>query len=592
MKLKFFVLALLGLTELCAESLVYQKAVAQFGVPMQGPHMKALPQANPDAPKGGTIRIAQMGTFDTIFPYPFKGIPCAGNGITDEPMVYEKLMFQQVGEPHTLYAWVAEGVAIDPENRWVEFKLNSQAKWADGKPLTTADVAFSIQALKEQGRPIFRNHLKPVRKVEIQSPQIIRIYIDPTPDPLNEGKQIYSKESLLILCRLTILPKHILEGKKFDDMAQQVVIGSGPYELTDVKMGASVTFKRRKNYWGENLPVNIGRSNFDEVKFVYFRDPQIAFEALKAGDVDFMVEEDVNRRKSGYNFDAFRSGQIVLSALSGAGAPPTRGFVMNTRQDKLKSLPLRKALTLALDYGWFQKNLYETNYRRSKSFFGNGAFADQSRQTAREARLNVKDPQKRKRLVIKLLEEAGYKMIGGQCLDMQTKKPLTFDLIIENNDSQKEAVAYARMLRKGYGIQLNIRKLDSAQFWHRVMDFDFEIVAIKWLGMSSPGTEQINRWTSESADRKGSLNWAGVCNSGVDEAVKALLAAKSLEQQTAATQAIDRLLRKGYYIVPLGYDEKRYVLHRSRLHYPKTAYAQKVLLEKSFWWDETVTKIK
>lgn len=588
-----YIVFLCGLLLSChtgAKSVTYQPAVASNTRPLLGADAKALPQSNPRATKGGEVRIAHIGTFDTIFPFPFKGIPCQGNGITDEAMVFEKLMYRQPGEPFTYYAWLAEGVAVDQEHKWIEFKLNPKAMWADGKPLTAEDVAFSITALKEQSRPIYKNHLKQVSKVEVKSSQVVRVYVDPIPDPIHEGKTVFARETLLVLCGLPVLPKHILHNRSFDELSQQNVIGSGPYEITDVQMGASVTYARRQNYWGTNLLVNKGRHNFDKVKFVYFRDPHIAFEALKAGEVDWMLEEDVSRRKNGHHFDALKSGKVILSALTAYEAPPMRGFVMNTRRSQFENLALRQALTFALDFDWLKKNLYDKHTRRSRSFFGNGVFADKSKETARASRLHIRDQMQRKKRVLELLQKAGYRVTNGVCVHTQIQKPLRLDLLIENNDSQKEAIAYARMLLKGYGIQLTIRKLDTAQFWHRVMDFDFEMVAIKWLGITSPGVEQRNRWTTESASRKGSLNWAGVQDQHVDVAVNQLLTSKTLDEQASATRSIDKHLRKGYYVIPLGYDSKRFVLHRSRLRYPETDYGQKVILEKSFWWDDTVKK--
>lgn len=584
----------------------YQSALALNARPKLGANFTHLPQANPHAVKGGSMKMGVIGTFDAIFPYPFKGIPCYGNGITDEAMVYEKLMFRQQGEPFTLYAWLAEGVKIDPEYKWIEFKINSHAKWADGKPVTAEDLIFTVDALKEQSRPIFKNILKPVEKVEKISQNVVRIYVAPTAHPIEVDKKVYSKEQILVLCNLPVLPKHLLEGKKFDDLAQEKILGSGPYEIEDVKMGASVTYRLRKDYWGASLPINVGRHNVEKIKYIYFRDPNVTFEALKAGEIDIMNEDDATRRKAGYVFDRFKSGDVVLSILMGNETPGINGFIMNTRQQPLDRLALRKALTFALDFQWLNKNLYDTKYKRSLSFFGKEPFAategtlsegekkifaelkvDQKISSGKLPEVSIDQSKKRRTYVMALLKEAGFTIKNGKCVDVKTNKTLEIDILVENNNTQKEVVAYARQLKQNYGIILNIRKMDTAQFWQRVMSFDFPMVSLQWSGLSSPGIEQKNRWTQESVDRKGSLNWAGVRDPNVDLAINHLLVATSLEEQAAATKVIDRLLRWGYYIVPLGGDVHQYALHAARLKYPENVFARKVVLAKSFWWDKT-----
>lgn len=580
-------------------------ALSLYAPPKLDPSFSSLPQANPDAPKGGKMNVGVLGTFDSIFPFPFKGIPCLGNGITDEAMVYEKLMYRQAGEPMAYYAWLAESVTLDHEYKWIEFNLNKNARWADGNPVTAKDVEFTMHLLKEQSRPIFKNLLKIVERMEILNPRKIRIYVSPSPDPLNPERNIYSREQILILCGIPVLPRHILEGKKLEDLAQEKILGSGPYEIDSVQMGSSVTYKKRANYWGKNLPVSVGRYNFDIVKFTYFRDPNAMFEAMKAGQIDVMLEEDAKRRNRGYNFDKYRKKEVVLSELKASDTLPIKGFIFNTRHQYLANKLLRKALILAMDYDWINKNLFHGRYLRTTSFFGGGKFSaqkgallDKEKAILQDLQVSsaiqkgklpmtmIKNHQKRKARVLQLLQKAGYVIKNGRCVHVDSNKPLTISLIIENNDTQKEVIAYARQLQKDYGIQLDIRKLDTSQFWNRVLNFDFEVVSLKWMGMSSPGVEQRNRWTTESAERQGSLNWVGVKDKNIDKAITHLLSVKSFDDQVAASRVIDRLLQWGYYVIPLGVDQYHYYLHTDRIAYPEK-YGKKIVLEKSFWWDKT-----
>lgn len=568
-----------------------------------------LPSANPDIkPKyETTLRLIVVGNaFDSIFPFANKGIPAFGNGITDEPMVFEKLMYRNPHEPFTSYAWLASHAEVAPDNSWVRFYIHPQATWADGTPVTAHDVAFSLEILRTQGRMIFRNLYKHVDRVVVENDKTAKFVLMPVDHPLKKGEKYFSREKACLLGSMTVLPKHIIGDRKLEDIIHEKLIGSGPYAYGEVVDGRSIEYVRRKDYWGDKAGIMIakGRFNFGKVVFKYFREANVAFEGLKTGEGDMLVEDNTRRRRKGYTFDRFTKGEVKLTMKETHNAKSMKGFVMNTKVPPFDNRQFRKAMLLAIDHKWLLKTIYAGEAEIADSYFMNSEFSARAKNASETfalenklhegdkitkpeqfPKVHTKDVRKRHKRVLKLLKRAGWVVRNGVCVNEKTGKPLELTVLLEGDDSKPEAIAFARNLR-AFGIKLNIQSNDSAQYWRRVLKFDYPMVAIKWLGTSSPGVEQRNRWTSESAENHGTLNFARVSSEHVDKAVNALLSATSYEEQLAATRALDRKLLWRYLVVPTGHESMSAILHDANLTFYDNEGSKK-LPEKSFWWDKT-----
>ncbi|USO01118.1 MAG: ABC transporter substrate-binding protein [Alphaproteobacteria bacterium] len=577
----------------------YLTLMASPQIPASATH---LPAANPHASMGRDTHLRTIvigNAFDCLFPFANKGIPACGNGITDEPLVFERLMYRNPDEPFTFYPWLASYVEVAPDNSWVRFSLNPQATWADGKPVSAEDVAFTCEVLRTQGRIIFRNLYASVARIVVENPHTVRFVMKACDHPTEKGKTYYSRENIMVLAGMTVLPKHVIGPRHLDEIVQEKLPGSGPYAYGMVVNGRRISYVRRSDYWGDRARLMIakGRYNFQKLTFTYFREANVGFEGLKAGEGDFFIEENIRRRLRGYTFDRFTRGDVTLTCASNVQPKSMLGFVMNTRQFPFDNYHFRKAMVLACDWGWIAHNLYGGAYVRANSYFmhtdfsacaGDTLVAGSSvAQVKKAPPLHIKNPRRRHQRVIRLLKRAGWIIKNGICVSEKTGVPLEMSLLLEGDEHKPEAIAYARNL-KAFGITLTIHRKDSAQYWRKVLAFDYQMTAFRWTGSQSPGAEQRNRWTTESADIKGSLNFAQVRDGQVDQAVRLLLGSQTYEEQRSAAQMLDHRLLSLYLVVPLGHPAQTCALHASNLTFLTKSDRLKIP-EKSFWWDQTAS---
>lgn len=545
--------------------------------------------AAPNALKGGTLRQGQIGSFDSLNPFSIRGN--AARNIRER--VFESLLDRHYDEPFALYGLLAESLTTAPDRSSATFKLRREAKFADGKPLTAADVAFTINLLKEKGRPNHRYYYGKIAKVETPDKHTVTLRFAGSPP---------DRELPLIIGLMPIVPKHIYENRDIQSASLELPVGSGPYEVVELTPGAQVKFSKVETYWGAKLPHNKGRHNFDAITEDYFRDESAAFEAFKAGDLDIWFESNPQRWQSGYTFPAATDGRIVKKTVQLGTPSGLKAFVLNTRRDALKNIKLRQALDLAFDFEWTNKILYGDIYRRTHSYFGNTPLSSAG-QPASDAELTLlsKSPISPEKLAagyvapesdgsgrdralrqtaVTLLEEAGYTMTGNRLTDARGK-PVELEVLVQKRDDERLALSWRRMLAR-LGITLNVRLVDSSQYQRRLQNFDFDIIIYNYYASLSPGNEQAYYWGSAAADTPGSRNYAGIKDEGLDAAINALTQAVSPEDFQTAARALDRALMSGHYFVPLFHNPNQWVAHWHYVEHPFEHAAYGARLET--WW--------
>jgi peptide/nickel transport system substrate-binding protein len=535
----------------------------RHGIAMQGePALAAdfthLPYANPEAPKGGQLRQAITGSFDSVNPFIVKG--SAANGIRS--YVFESLMGRNWAEPFSLYGLLAESIDVSDDRQSFTFRIRPQAKFSDGSPVTTADVVFTLETLRDKGRPNFKNYYSKITKIE-------------TPDErtIHFAQESGDQELPLIIGVMPILSKAFWEGKDFAATTLDPIVGSGPYVIQSVKAGETITYAKDPDYWGKDLALQKGLWNFDEVRFDYYLDANAAFEAFKAGLSDVRVENDPVRWNTGYDFPAVKDGKITLEKIEQRTPAAASGLVFNTRRKLFEDPRVREALVMAFDFEWANANLFSNAYRRTYGYYGGSELSSEGKPMDERERavlgdaasrlradfidgsykLPVSDGSGRDRKVLRqavdLLGQAGW-TVTDKGLANAAGEPFAFTITVQNRDQEKIALHYQRTL-KIIGINAEVRIVDPAQFSALQTSYDYDMIPASWFNSLSPGNEQVLYFGSNGRTVEGTRNYPGIADPAVDAAIKAMLDAKSREDFVAAVRAEDRMLMSGFYIVPL-----------------------------------------
>ncbi len=559
--------------------------------PEYGPDFKHFSYVNPSAPKGGSLRISVLQGFDSTNPLIVKGVRAAG--VRDWTL--ESLMARGHDEAFTLYGLLAEAIQVPDDRSWVAFRLNEKAKFADGQPVTVDDVIFSLETLRDFGRPNFGTYYSKVTKIERPAPRVIKLHFSSDAD----------REIPLILGLMPILPKHFFEGKAFDKTMLTPFPGSGPYVMEEIDPGKSLTYRRNPDYWGRNLPVNKGRFNFDTVKYLHFRDGSAAFEAFKKGLVDVREESDPAKWATDYVFPPVKDGRVVLSEVASGLPAGMWGLAFNTRRDVFANKAVRKAIVHLLDFEWINAKLYSGLYKRTQSFYSRSELSSQGRKAdASEKTLlapfpNSVDPsildgtysmptsdgrgrnRKNRRIAKELLSGAGYKVQSGKLVHGETGKPLSFEITVVSRAHERLALTFVRALQQA-GIDAKVRLVDSSQFQARLASYDFDMIPYQWDASLSPGNEQTFYFGSQGRTQEGTRNYFGAKDPAVDAMIGHLLAAKEREDFVGAVRALDRVLLSGYYVVPLFHRTGAWLAVWSHIRQPQKTSLFGYRLET--WW--------
>jgi peptide/nickel transport system substrate-binding protein len=572
-------------------------ALAMHGKPALPANFDHLPYFNPDAPKGGRLIWGNLGTFDSLNPMIVRGIAVqqVRSYNFERGYVIESLMARGEDEPFTLYGLLARTVETDDARDYVTFHLDERARFSDGKPVTSEDVLFSWELLRDHGRPNHRQYFSKVAKAEALDRLSVRFDLTGAND----------RELPLILGLMPVLPKHAVDPATFDETSLTPPMGSGPYRISAVKPGASVTFTRDPNYWGRDLPINRGLFNFDEVRFDYFRESNSQFEAFKRGLADFRAESEPLRWHEGYDFSAAKNGEVIRDTIKNSLPNPTEYLVFNTRRPVFADIRVRRALTLLFDFEWINKNYFFGLYSRSGGYFPGSelsAYARSPDERERELlrpfaagiapdildgsyRLPVADGSGRDRVTLrdalKLLSEAGYDLEGTVLRQRATQLPFTFEILVTTRDQERIALAYAGNLKRA-GIEAKVRAVDPVQFDQRRLGYEFDMIQNRWDQSLSPGNEQSFYWGSQAADTQGTRNYMGAKDPAIDAMIAALLEARDHTGFVSAVRALDRALMSGFYAIPVLNAGDQWIARWNRIERPQATPLVGYLPEG--WW--------
>ncbi|HYB06063.1 MAG TPA: extracellular solute-binding protein [Methyloceanibacter sp.] len=580
-------LALVFLATLAAsaqEEPQHRHAVSLIGKPKYSPDFQHFDYVNPDAPKAGLVRMAEIGSFDSLNPILYKGEAAAGLGL-----IYETLMQDSLEESSTSYGLIAEWASYPVDYSSVTFKLREDARWHDGTPITPEDVVYSLEVNKA-ANPRMALYYKNVSRAEVTGPNQVTFTFDV------KG----NRELPMIMGQLTILPKHYWTGKDANGNQRDPLkttldppLGSGPYRIKQVTPARTISYERVPDYWGKDLPVNRGQWNFNEIRFDYYRDETVAFESFKAGNLDYHQETSAKNWATAYDFAAVREGWVKRQEVPIKSAQPMQCFVFNLRHPQLADRRVRQAFNLAFDFEWANKTLFYGQYTRVSSYFqGSELAAPSELPQGRELEIlnEVKDqvppevftavhtnpvnnsPEDLRanlRKAMQLLKDAGYEVKDGVLTNTKTGQPLTVEFLLVSPLFERIVQPYIDNLDR-IGIKAKLRMVDSAQYTRRVDGFDYDIIVGNFPQSDSPGNEQRDFWGSEAASREGSRNLIGIKDPAIDKLVDHVIFAKNREELVAASRALDRVLLWNDFVVPQWFAPKVRIAYWNRYGQPET----------------------
>lgn len=565
-------------------------AIAMHGEPALPAGFAHLPYADPAALKGGRLAVAAFGSFDSLNPFVIKGVPARGI----RGYVFESLLTRNEDEPFTLYGLLAERVETPPDRSWVAFTIDPDARFQTGEPVTVEDVLFSLDLLRRQGRPNHRFYYSKVTATERLGERTVKLVFDGSGD----------RELPLILGLMPVLPRSVYGTRDFAQGTLEPPVGSGPYRVAEAEPGRHVTYRRDPDWWGRDRPVNRGRFNFDEIRYDYFRDANVAFEAFKAGLLDARVETSPARWAAGYDFPAMADGRVVRAEIAHGRPSGMFGFVLNARQPVLADRGVRAALVDSFDFEWANRVLFHGAYRRTTGYFDNSPLAATGPASPAERALlapfldrlpadileappvplsgdGTGQDRAQLRAVFDRLAAAGWRIRDGRMTETATGRPLAFEILLVQPEQERFALHWARTLKR-LGIEASVRTVDSAQYQGRLESFDFDVIVNLWANSLSPGNEQSFYWSREAAAQPGSRNYPGVAEPAVDAAIAALVESRTREELVTAARTLDRLLRAGRHVVPLWYEPVDRVAWWTRLGRPARSPATGVDFDS--WW--------
>ena len=543
--------------------LISSHAYAVFGEPKYGPDFKHLDYANPDAPKGGTLRVAYVGGFDSLNLMALLGTPPLGM-----PQIYDALMRRSLDEPAVRYPLVAESITYPKDLSWMDFHLDPRARWHDGVPITPEDILFTIAQSKGLVTPSLKRVEQAVARAEKRGPRTVRVYFVQANNPTLPT----------VLMDMWLLPKHYYDSHDINSASLEPPLGSGPYKIGRFSQGRWIEYERVPDYWGKDLPINKGRFNFDTLRHDYYRDHTVAYEAFLAGNVDVRQETGAVRWASEKKLPTFRSGDIKREMIPYRSPSFYLGLIMNTRRPALADRELRRALMLAYDFEWVRRVLLAGHHGRLTSFYTNSEFAAEGLPQGRELELldTVRDQvppevfttapdlpvggnwsNRRANLIeaMRILRAAGYRYENGRLLDKQTGRPMAFELVSYSPLMDKQVSLFIENARQ-LGIAVSFRSFDSAQFRHRLRHYDYDLLVNSPMfpGFETPSIGQTLIWGSKAADVPQSLNYPGVKNPAVDEMLARMITATDRETVVGAMRALDRILLWNFYAIPFQHD--------------------------------------
>ena len=566
-------------------------AIAMHGEPKYDQNFISVEYVSNNAEKGGNIVRSAIGTYDTFNPFTLKGTSAAGIGL-----LYESLTVGSSDEAFTEYGLLAKSIEWPDDRSWVTFTLRDEAKWHDGKKITSDDVVWTFNTLMEKGHPFYKYYYGDVSEVIKITENKVKF----------EFSTNTNKELVLIVGQLPVLPKHYWENKNFEETTLDVPIGSGPYKVKSFDAGRSISYELDMDYWGfENniVPIKVGKDNMGSIRYDYYKDRGVEREAFKSGEIDFFSENTSKEWATGYDIDAVTEGLIKKELIPHENPQGMQAFAFNTRKDIFADKRVRKALSFAFDFEWTNKNLFYGAYKRTDSFFENSELASSGLPSQAElAYLNPYIDQLPKEIfneeynnpktdgsgfirnelqeATKLLQEAGWKLRDGK-LENSNGEPFEFEILLVSPAFERIVLPFIDNLEK-LGINASLRTIDSSQYQKRIESFDFDMVVFTFSQSLSPGNEQRNFWSSGAADTNGSRNIIGIKNNVIDLLIENLINAKDREDLITISRALDRVLLWNYYVIPQWHISAYRVLYWDMFDQPKQK--PKYSLGFDTWW--------
>ncbi|MBL6931421.1 MAG: ABC transporter substrate-binding protein [Rhodospirillales bacterium] len=542
--------------------------LAMHGQLKYGPDFKNFDYVNPHAHKGGDVKLATTGSFDSFNNFIIKGESAAGIG-----GIYDTLLVSSADEAFSEYGLLAESVETPEDRSWVQFVLRKEARWHDGKPVSADDVIWTFNTLVEKGQPFYRFYYGSVEKVEKIDERTVRFSF----------KAGENRELPLIMGQLIVLPRHYWQDRDFSRTTLEPPLGSGAYKIDSFEPGRFVKYSRVDDYWGRNLPVNVGKDNFDTLRYDYYRDATVQVEAFKAGEFDFRAENASKSWATAYNFPALDKGLVIKEEIKHNRGAGMQGYIYNTRRTIFADTKVRQALATAFDFEWSNRNLFYGQYKRTRSYFDNseltatglpgphelailepyrGRIPDEVFTTEYNPPRTKGDGRIRDNLKTgdALLKQAGWIIKDKKRVHAETGEVMEFEIMLISPTLERVTLPMVKNLER-LGVTARVRTVDTAQYLRRLETFDFDIITFVFGQSLSPGNEQRGYWGSEAADQNGSRNFIGIKDPVIDELIEKLIAAPNRESLINHTKALDRVLQWGHYVIPhwhLDYDRLVY----------------------------------
>lgn len=564
-------------------------AIAMFGEPKYGADFKHFDYVNPSAPKGGEMRLGVPGTFDSFNAYIVKGNPADVAGA-------ETLTVASHDEPFTQYGLIADWITWPEDRSWVTFRLRPEARWHDGQPITVDDVIYSLQLLKTKGQPFYRFYYGTIDRAEKVDERTVKFVF----------KEAGNRELPLIAGQMPILPKHYWEGRDFERSTLEPPLTSGPYRVTQFEPGRFIVAERVADYWGRDLPVNVGQDNFDRLRFDYFRDETVLRQALKAGAIDFRIENQAKAWALDYDIPAVRDGWLQKVAFPHKRPAGLQAFAFNTRRAVFADPRVREALSYAFDFEWTNRVLFFDQYTRARSYFNNSELAASGPPS--DAERAILDPYRDKlpprvfgpayqspttdgsgwprdnlEHAFKLLREAGWVVRDMRLVNAATGDQMAFEILFVTPTLERIFLPFVHNLQR-LGIDVRLRLVDESQYINRLRSFDFDMAMLVWPQSESPGNEQRDFWSSGAAASEGARNYAGITDPVVDSLIEQLITASDRDSLIAHTRALDRVLIWNFYVIPGWYSSIDRVLYWDKFSYPAVSPTDGVSRE-TWWYD-------
>jgi microcin C transport system substrate-binding protein len=586
-------------TPALAQERQWQHGLSLFGELKYPEGFKHFDYVNAQAPKGGTVRLAAQGTFDNFNEViaGLKGSMAAGVGMTSDT-----LLVSAFDEVSTEYGLIAEAVSHPPDFASASFRLRAEARFHDGKPVTVEDVIFSMEAYKKHS-PMMAAYYRHVVKVEKTGDREVTFVFDA---PGN-------REMPVILGQLNVLPKHWWEGTDANGRKRDIgattlerPLGNGAYRIKDFVAGRTVVYERVKDYWGKDLPVNIGRDNFDEIRFEYFRDATVTIEAFKADVIDWRTENSAKNWATVYDFPAVKEKRVLLEEFPIRSRGIMQAFTFNTRREKFKDPRLRRAFNFAYDFEEMNKQIFFGQYKRISSYFDGTELASSGLPQGQELEIlekvrdqvpaelfttaytnpvggNPENVRSNLREATRLLREAGYEIRNQKLVNSKTGESLSVEILTEDPAAERFILFYKPSLER-LGISVSVRIVDDPQYENRLRNWDFDMIVASWPESLSPGNEQRDFWGSPAADTPGSRNYVGIKNPAVDALIERVIFAKDRDELIAATRALDRVLLWNYYVVPQFTHDKQRSARWDRYSRPDPLPKYAAAAFPTVWW--------